>query len=320
MTLTGTFVLAYTHASDTLDALANAARLGTAALGLLLRYLTRPPAPGTGRGEVAAAYGLSLGQLRAGNDALTESGHLMQVRRAVGRGQWQHLIIVTDTPGTLPANHEAWVLLDAALAAEQANTCDEAAHVPTCGDTKNLQAATCDQNPHIEPVTPFSPDLPDHDPAEPATVVATVAGLTRLAQLPPLPAPKDQTDIWLTPTQVLTLINRYPPRYGDLALGFLARLNLPWYLAPRVLALMLNGYDTGQLARTLAGVHQASHPTAVARWRLDRMILEPTPDHTAWRAPSTYVPHQAPPCDPVAATARGAALARARLRDRGVRA
>lgn len=313
MTLTGTFVLAYTHAADTLEALASAAHLGTAALGLLLRYLTRTPAPGAARADIAADYGLSPGQLRAGNDELAASGHLMQVRRSAGRGQWQHLIVVVDTPGKLPAGYEAWVLLDAALAAEQANTCPARAHVATCDDAAEAQAGTCGQNPHIEPVNPLPSDL---DPARAGTVVATVADLKRLAQLPPLPAPKDQQDLWLTPGQVLALITRYPPRYGELALAVLHRLDLPWYLAPRVMALMTTGYDTGQLARALAGVHDADCPAAVARWRLDQMLLSPPVQHAAWRPPSTYVPRQ--PADPEAATARGAALARARLRARGL--
>ncbi|MFC7591102.1 hypothetical protein ACFQYP_64955 [Nonomuraea antimicrobica] len=42
MTLTRTCVLAYMH-SDALEALAAATHLSPVSLGLLLRYLTRPP-------------------------------------------------------------------------------------------------------------------------------------------------------------------------------------------------------------------------------------------------------------------------------------
>lgn len=332
MTLTGTCVLAYVHAGDALDALASAAHLSTAALGLLLRYLTRPPAPGTGRADIAAAYGLTLGQLRAGNTELATAGYLLQARRCIQRGQWQHLIVVTDTPGRLPDTCEAWLLLDAALAAEQAaghdlgdHTSPDSAHVATCGDTGQPQAGTCDQKAHIEPVNPFP-----SDPTEPGTptVVATLADLQRLAQLPPLPAPTDQTYLWLTPAQVLTLIGRYPPRYGELALRCLARQDLPWYLAPSVVALLIAGYDTGQLGRTLAGTELADHPAAVARWRLDQLLLAEPPAHAAWRPPTTHVPDQASPADPGApgvraelSAARAAmADARARLRASGARA
>ncbi|MFD0468582.1 hypothetical protein ACFQ0B_09930 [Nonomuraea thailandensis] len=72
-------------------------------LGLLVCYLTRPPEPGTDRAEIAAAYGMSIGELRAGHRELAERGHLLQLRRCVGRGQWQHLIVVVDTPGSCPA-------------------------------------------------------------------------------------------------------------------------------------------------------------------------------------------------------------------------
>ncbi|MCK2214259.1 hypothetical protein MF672_010720 [Actinomadura sp. ATCC 31491] len=335
MTLTGTCVLAYLHAADALDALATAVGLSPAALGLLVRYLARPPAPGTARGDIAAAYGMSIGELRAGNRELAAAGHLLQVRRCVGAGAWQHLIVATDTPGTLPAPHEAWVLLDAALAAEQAarhpvddDTSPEDAHVVTCDDTETPQATTCDPQPRIEPVTPFSLDLDASEPGAAATVVATVADLARLAQLPPLPAPKDQANLWLTPGQVLTLIGRYPPRYGELALRTLARRGLPWYLAPSVVALLIAGYDIGQLGRALAGVELADHPAAVARWRLDQLLLADPVEHAAWRSPSTYVPDQAPPADPAApsvreqlAAARAAMdAARAKHRSRGAAA
>ncbi|WP_219512851.1 hypothetical protein [Nonomuraea ceibae] len=317
MTLTGTFVLAYMHATDLVDAIRAAVGLPPATLGLLMRYLTAPPEPGTDRAEIAAAYGLSVGQLRAGNNALAEHGHVLQVRRCLGRGQWQHLIVVVDTPGTLPRPHEAWVLLDAALAAEQAGQLDvtgehtsrESAHVPTCDDSDQPQVGTCVREPHIEPVNPFSSSAPSQ-----TTLVATVADLERLAALPPLPAPKDQGHLWLTPGQVLTLIGRYPRRYGELALRTLARLDLPWYLAPSVVALLIAGYDTGQLARALAGVELADHPAAAARWRLDRMLLEDDqPQHTAWRPPSTYVPQQAPPSQEEAVDG-DAAAARAQAR------
>ncbi|MEV0586349.1 hypothetical protein [Nonomuraea sp. NPDC050310] len=314
MTLTGTFVLAYTHASDTLEALANAA-LGTAALGLLLRYLTRPPAPGACRESVAESYGVSIGQMRAGHAELAASGHLLQARRSVGQGRWQHLIVVTDTPERLPATHEAWVLLDASLAAEQAHISPETAHVTTCDNAEEPQVVTSAEKPHIEPVTPFSCDL---DPSG-VSVVATVQELTRLAALPPLEAPTNElADIWLTPGQVLSLLRKFPARYGDLALGFLAKRSLPWYLAPRVVALLVAGYDTGQLGRALVGIEEGGHPVALARWRLDRLLLEPEPDQVAWRPPSTFVPVQTTPPDPVAASARGAALARAGLRARGL--
>lgn len=306
MTLTGTFVLAFT--GDTLTALAHAAQLGTAALGLLLRYLTRPPRPGVARADLAAAYNLSIGALRAGNDELAAAGFLLQARRCIGRGRWQHLIVVVDTPGTLPPEHEAWVLLDAALAAEQADTPTDPEDVATCDDSEEPQAATCAPEGHIEPVNPFPPAV---DEDHKLSVVATVAELRRLAALPPLPAPTDQADAWLTPGQVLGLMAKYPARYGDLALGMLARAGLPWYLAPRVMALMISGYDTAQLTRALQGVHDGDHPAALARWRLDRLLLEPEPKHVAWRPPSTTL-HEPPP-DPAAATARGSALARAAL-------
>lgn len=308
MTVTGTIVLAYTHAGDILNALASAAHLSPTDLGLMVRYLTRPPAPGTARADIAASYGLTLGQLRAGNTALAEAGYLLQVRRCVGQGQWQHLIIVTDTPGRLPAPHEAWVLMDAALAAEKAaprtpgsaDMSSTSAHVTTCDDADEPQAATCDPEPPIKPVNPFPPDASPRDAGGGATVVATLADLKRLAQLPPLPAPKDQAHLWLTPGQVLGLLDRYPPRYAELALRVLARLNLPWYLAPSVVALLLAGYDTGQLARHLAGVELADHPAAVARWRLDQLLLAEPPNHVAWRPPSACVPEQAPPSDAAA--------------------
>ncbi|MFD0468583.1 hypothetical protein ACFQ0B_09935 [Nonomuraea thailandensis] len=159
-------------------------------------------------------------------------------------------------------------------------------------------------------------------------MVATVADLTRLAQLPPLPAPTNElAELWLSPGQVLSLLARYPARYGDLALAVLARAALPWYLAPRVVALLVAGYDTGQLGRTLAGVQEADCPAAVARWRLDRMLLADPPSHIAWRPPSTYVPAPAQPAEPDApgvraelAAARAAmAEARARMRS-GARA
>ncbi|MEU8196363.1 hypothetical protein AB0C10_21505 [Microbispora amethystogenes] len=307
MTLTGTFVLAFT--GDTLGALAQAAQLGTAALGLLLRYLTRPPRPGTARAELASTYGLSIGMLRQLNDELSAAGFLLQARRCVGRGRWQHLVVVVDTPGQLPPVHEAWVLLDAALAAEQANTSPDPADVPTCDDSAEPQAATCAEIPHIEPVNPFpSPADEDHK----ASVVATVGDLRRLAALPPLPAPTDQGDAWLTPAQVLGLMRQYPARYGDMALGVLARAGLPWYLAPRVMALMIAGYDTVQLGRALAGVQDGDHPAALARWRLDQLLLQPEPDHAAWRAPSTTLPAE-PASDPATTIARGAAQARAAM-------
>ncbi|NJP93939.1 hypothetical protein HCN51_31645 [Nonomuraea sp. FMUSA5-5] len=325
LTLTGTCVLAYVHAADALDQLAQAIGLSPMALGLLVRYLTRPPAPGTSRADIAAAYGLSPGQLRAGNAELAQHGYLMQVRRSVGRS-WQHLIVVTDTPGTLPATPQAWLLLDAALAAQQAAQRDldddissEDAHVATCDDTDQPQAATCDQNPHIKPVNPFPSD--DHRHEQAGAVVATVADLKRLAQLPPLPAPTDElAELWLTPAQVLTLLGRYPDRYGDLALAVLARAALPWYLAPRVVALLVAGYDTGQLGRALAGVHEADCPAAVARWRLDRMLLAEPPDHVSWRPPSTYVPAPTPPADPDTPRVRAQlAAARAAMASAGAR-
>lgn len=305
--LTGTFVLAFAS-GDTLNALAQAAQLGTAALGLLLRYLTRPPRPGTARAELATSYGLSIGALRTLNDELAAAGFVLLARRCVGKGRWQHLIVVTDTPGTLPPEHEAWVLLDAALAAEQANTSADSADVVTCENSTEPQAATCAENPHIEPVNPFPQDA---DEDHKLSVVATVAELRRLAALPPLPAPTDQGDAWLTPKQVLGLMAKYPARYGDMALGMLARAGLPWYLAPRVMALMISGYDTAQLARVLQGVHDGDHPAALARWRLDRLLLEPEPEHVAWRPPSTTLDE--PPSDPAAARARGVALVRAAM-------
>ncbi|MEV0306463.1 hypothetical protein [Nonomuraea fuscirosea] len=319
MTLTGTCVLAARHANDSLEALASATYLSTAALGLLLRYLKRPPLPGTSRGEIAAAYGLTIGQLRAGNAELAEAGLLLQARRCVGRGQWQHLIVVVDTPGRLPAVREVWVLLDATLAAERAHICVDDAHVPTCDDFEEQEDGTPAPNGPIEPVNSFSSDELTHDPARAGAVVSTVAGLRRLAQLPPLAAPTyERTDLWLTPAQVLALIDRYPAREGEVALGLLARAGLPWYLAPRVMGLLVFGYDRGQLTRTLHGVHEAVCPPAVARWRLDQLLLAEPPEHVAWRASSTGAPQQLPPSDPEAVTARGVALARARLRARGL--
>lgn len=319
MTVTGTFVLAFPR--DPWDALARAEGLSTAALGLLFRYLTRPPLPGVSRADLAAAYGLSIGELRRDNALLAEAGYLMQARRPLGKGAWQHLIVIVDTPGALPAEHEAWTLLDASLAASQAgtspNTSPQSVDVATCGDATDVQVATCAENPRIEPVNPFSPA--DQEPKP--SVVATVAELKLLAKLPPLPAPKDQGELWLTPAQVITLAAQYPPRYADLALGVLARVNLPFYLAPRVMALMIQGYDTTQLGRTLADVGQGEHPAALARWRLDQLILAPAPNHVAWRAPSTVLPVSRPPADREreAVTARGAALVRADMRARGLR-
>ncbi|MBB2909297.1 hypothetical protein FHS43_000543 [Streptosporangium becharense] len=311
-TITGTFVLAHAH-GDPVDALTRAATLSTAALGLLFRYLACPPAPGIGRAELAAGYGLTVGQLRRDHAELAEAGHLMQARRSLGRGRWQHLIVVTDTPGTLPAEHAAWALLDAALAAGRVNTSAESAHVPTCGDAAESQVATSQRNGHIEPVNPFASSSPEHKPS----VVATVAELRNLARLPPLPAPTEQGDLWLTPAQVLTLAEQYPPRHGDMALGVLARAGLPFYLAPRVLSLLMQGYDTAQLSRTLAGVHDGDHPAAIARWRLDRLLLTSEPNRVAaaWRPPSTTIADPAPaPADPAApATAQEIAATRARL-------
>ncbi|MFF3671707.1 hypothetical protein [Microtetraspora malaysiensis] len=308
--MTGTVVLAIPRSGDVLTALAQAVQLGTAALGLLVRYLTCPPPPGTGREELAASYNLSPGALRQGNTALAEAGYLMQARRPIGKSRWQHLIVVTDEPGRLPAEHEAWILLDAALAAEQANTSPDRAHVATCDNTRQDQAATSAEKPHIEPVNPFPPsDDEEHKPSP--SVVATVAELRHLATLPPIPAPKEQGDLWLTPGQVLALAAHYPPRYADMALGVLARQGLPFYLAPRVLALMLRGYDTRQLARTLAGVGEGDHPAALARWRLDQLLLAPEPDHVPWRAPSTTLDAPPAPTDPTTRSGSGAAACRA---------
>ncbi|HZX37999.1 MAG TPA: hypothetical protein VFF37_06635 [Streptomyces sp.] len=318
MTLTGTFVLAFTPHGDTLQALTRAARLGTAALGLLFRYLTCPPQPGVVRADMAAGYGVSISALRRDNDLLAEAGYLMQARRPIGRGRWQHLIVATDTPGRLPAEHEAWVLLDASLAAEQANTSGNPAHVATCDDTENQQAATCAEIPHIEPVNPFPP-ADDHNKP---SVVATLADLKRLALLPPLKAPTDQGNLWLTPSAVVGLAAHYPPRYADLALGVLAKCGLPFYLAPSVMALMLTGYSTDQLTRTLEGVHEGDHPAALARYRLDQLILTPAPETVAWRAPSTTIPISRPPApaEQDAAYSRGAAKARENLRRASMRA
>ncbi|WP_067171141.1 hypothetical protein [Microtetraspora niveoalba] len=303
--MTGTAVLAIPH-GDVLTALTQAVQLGTAALGLLVRYLTCPPPPGIGREELAASYNLSVGELRQGNRQLAEAGYLMQARRPSGKS-WQHLIVVTDTPGRLPADHEAWVLLDAALAAEQATTSPEGAHVATSGNAAEDQVATSPEKSHIEPVNPFPAHDEDHKPS----VVATVAELRRLAQLPPLPAPKEQGDMWLTPGQVLALATRYPPRYGDMALGVLSRENLPFYLAPRVMALLMQGYDTRQLARTLQGVGEGDHPAALARWRLDQLLLAPEPDHVPWRAPSTVLDGPPAPADLTTRSGSGAAACRA---------
>lgn len=295
MAMTGTFVL--TFARDALAALAEATQLGTAALGLLFRYLTRPPRPGITRDELAAGYGVTLGALRRDNSELAEAGYLMQARRPIGKGRWQHLIIATSTPGELPAEHEAWTLLDASLAAEQANTSPSGADVVTCDDPPAPQVATRDQKRHIKPVNPFASDA-ETEPCRP--LVSTTEELRDLARLPPLPAPEEQGDLWLTPAQVLGLAEQYPPRHLDLALGVLARAGLQWYLAPRVMALLIAGYDTGQLARTLAGVHEGDHPAACARWRLDRLLLTPDPEPNrtpasttlappVWRAPSTTI-------------------------------
>ncbi|GAB1823545.1 hypothetical protein [Herbidospora sp. RD11066] len=318
MALTGTFVLAFQH--DTIGAVVQAAReLSAAAIGLLVRYLACPPAPGSSRGNVAANYQVSIGGLRAGNTELAEAGHLVQHRRAVGRS-WQHLILVTDQPGDLPAEHEAWALLDAALAAESAadptydpgDISPNPAHVATCDDAVEHQVTTCVEKAHIKPVNYFPSDPTDHKPV----AVRTVADLKALATLPPLPAPEEQSQFWLTPGQVLSLMSHYPPRYGELALTVLARAEAPWYLAPSVMALMIQGYSTAHLARALAGVHEAEHPAAVARWRLDQMLLQPEPDHVPWAAPSTVI-RDGPPPDPKRA-GLGAAEARAHLRANGV--
>ncbi|WP_433382745.1 hypothetical protein [Streptosporangium sp. CA-115845] len=319
MAMTGTFVLSF--ARDAFTSLTDAVQLAPAALGLLFRYLTRPPRPGISRDELAADYGVTRDALRRTNTELIEAGLLLQDRRPIGKGEWQHLIVAAATPAELPSKREAWTLLDAALAADRVNTSPESADVATCTDVPAPQVATSPRNGHIEPVNPFATSEQEHKPS----VVATVAELRALAQLPPLPAPKDQADLWLTPAQVLTLATQYPPRYGDLALGVLARSGLPFYLAPRVLALMLQGYDTGQLARTLAGVQEGKCPAAVARWRLDKLLLDPAPNRTAaavaiWRAPSTTI--TAPPAPSSAdpqATARKFAALRATLPAAGAR-
>ncbi len=163
---------------------------------------------------MAASYQVSIGQLRTGNTELAAAGHLMQARRPIGRSAWQHLILVTDRPGELPAEHEAWALLDAALAAETAtdpahdpgDIYPESAHVATCGDATEHQVATCAGKPHIEPVNCFPSDHTDHKPV----VVRTVADLKALAALPPLPAPEEQRQFWLTPGQVLSLHEPLP--------------------------------------------------------------------------------------------------------------
>lgn len=316
MTLTGTFVLAFPR--DPMAALARAAQIGTAALGLLFRYLTRPPVPGVGRTELAEAYGLTPGALRRDNAELAEAGFLLQARRPVGKGGWQHLIVVHEEPGQLPAERDAWALLDAALAAERANTSPESAHVATCDDAPEPQVATCDQKRHIEPVNPLSSVSSEHNPSP--SIVGTVAELRSLSQLPPIPAPEEQGDLWLTPAQVLTLATKYPPRYADVALSLLSRQLLPFYLAPRVMALMIQGYDTGQLARTLTGVHEGEHPVAIARWRLDQLLLTPEPkQHVEWRAPSTTISASPASAELMASAARGASAARANLRARGLR-
>ncbi|GAA3721109.1 hypothetical protein GCM10022224_103640 [Nonomuraea antimicrobica] len=319
MTLTRTCVLAYMH-SDALEALAAATHLSPVSLGLLLRYLTRPPMPGVARADLAATYGLTLGQLRAANSELANAGHLLQVRRCVGRGQWQHLLVVVDTPDRLPPPHEAWVLLDAALAAKQAterpsdpDISSEGAHVATCLNAENSQVGTSVREGPIEPVHhPFSSDLGAAEPSVSSAMVATVADLQRLAKLPPLPAPTEQAHFWLTPAQVLALIGCYPSRYGELALAFLARRSLPWYLTPSVIALLLYGYDSRQLGRVLAGVERADHPVAVARWRLEQLLLAKPPKHNGWRPLSLHAIEQVS-TDPAAATQRGAPLVRAQL-------
>ncbi|WP_066373929.1 hypothetical protein [Herbidospora mongoliensis] len=319
MALTGTFVLAFQH--DTIGAVVQAARdLSAAAIGLLVRYLACPPAPGSSREDVAASYQVSRNGLRAGNTELANAGHLTQHRRSLARGKWQHLILVTDHPGDLPAEHEAWALLDAALAAEAAadpahdpgDISPESAHVATCGDAMEHQVTTCVEKAHIKPVNYFPSDPTDTTPV----VVRTVADLKALSALPPLPAPEEQSQFWLTPGQVLSLMSHYPPRYGELAMTVLARAEAPWYLAPSVMALMIQGYSTAHLARALAGVHEAEHPAAVARWRLDQMLLRPEPDHVPWTAPSTVI-RDGPPPDPKRA-GRGAAEARVHLRANGV--
>ncbi|GAA5076571.1 hypothetical protein HNP84_007348 [Thermocatellispora tengchongensis] len=331
VTIAGTFVLAFPHA-DPVDALARATMLSTAALGLLLRYLACPPAPGIGRAELAALYGLSLHALRRDNRELAEAGYLREIRRSV-RGTWQHLLLVTDTPGSLPTAPQAWALLDASLAAAAATAPADApeaapaaeadmppqrAHVPTSTAAASPQVATSAENAHIKPVNPFSSSSsPSDQEREPGpSVVATLAGLRRLATLPPLPAPEELSDLWLTPAQVLGLAEHYPARHADQALGVLAHHGLGFYLAPRVMALMAAGYTPGQISRTLVGIEAADHPAAAARWRLDRLLLAPAPAEVAqsWRPPA--VATEAPQ-DTQAAAVRGAAAAREAMLRRG---
>ncbi|MFC7591101.1 hypothetical protein ACFQYP_64960 [Nonomuraea antimicrobica] len=111
---------------------------------------------------------------------------------------------------------------------------------------------------------------------------------------------------------MLALIGCYPSRYGELALAFLARRSLPWYLTPSVIALLLYGYDSRQLGRVLAGVERADHPVAVARWRLEQLLLAKPPKHNGWRPLSLHAIEQVS-TDPAAATQRGAPLVRAQL-------
>src|SRR5690606_37462451 len=89
-------------------------------------------------------------------------GYLTQYRRSVGKG-WQHLIVVTDTPGKLPPAAEAWALLDASLAAGQAAPAPDApsiapqeTHGATCGGTQKPQVAPCAEKRPIKRGT-FSP-------------------------------------------------------------------------------------------------------------------------------------------------------------------
>ncbi|GIH29070.1 hypothetical protein Aph01nite_73800 [Acrocarpospora phusangensis] len=305
LTLTGTFVLSF----GVLDIWHSAVQhVSNAAIGLLQKYLTRPPLPGVLREDMAAAYGLTMHALRRDNRILTAAGLLLQARRQVGKGLWQHLIVAVSEPARMVATHEAWALLDASLAASRATERDAspaAERLAPSEDAGSSQVTTYAAKRDIEPVNNSPARITGHSPA---TVLSTVGELRDLAKLPPLPAPRDQGDVWLTPGQVLSLMVHYPPRYGDLALGLLARAGLPWYLAPRIMALMIAGYSTDQLARTLASVHDGEHPASIARWRLDQLLLAPEPDHAPWVAPSTVI-REAGPADPdhrarVAAAAR----------------
>ncbi|WP_155343291.1 hypothetical protein [Acrocarpospora pleiomorpha] len=318
--MTGTFVLSVGSFDIWHDAVLH---VRNAALSLLQKYLTRPPQPGSAREDIAAEYGLSRYALRRDNRMLAAAGLLRQLRRQVGKGLWQHLIVAVAEPALMPAPREAWDLLDASLASGQADARPDAAPAASSAEPESSQVTTPGEKRHIEPVNNRPPGRTDHKPS----VVRSVPELIGLSTLPPLPAPTDMVERgedwrWRTPAQVLGLARTHGAANLERALALLARNDLPFYLADLVVALMGGAdYGTDELHRVLAGVHEAEHPYAVARWRLMKLICMPRWQERQrerelagrWRAPSTTFVSKAPP-DPEATRARGLAAARAALR------